>query len=156
MQTPQKWYVATWPPLAWVETLIKAIGQLIGIIALMRAFSGEGFALPGGVRLVQTIVMGILALGLTVGIADRIRYREIVSMIFIIPNNFAHWGIVLSLLAGQTQYLMPFAAIFLLGDLVKLAFIRVNRFTVGEYPQAVIYGLTLVYVVGYAVVLLLG
>ena len=34
MTTPRKWYIATWPPLAWAETLIKVVGQVIGIIAL--------------------------------------------------------------------------------------------------------------------------
>lgn len=152
---PSAWHIASWPPLAWVETGIKAVGQVIGVIALIRAFSGGGFALPEGVRLVQTIVMAILSLGLTVAIADRIRYREIISMIFVIPNSLAHWGIVLALLAGQSQYLVPFAALFLVGDIVKLVFIRVHQFTVGEFPQKVIYGLTSVYVVGYALVLLL-
>lgn len=152
---PSAWHVARWPLLAWVETAIKVVGQVFGIMALISAFSGEGFALPGGVRLVQTIIMAILALGLTVAIADRIRYREIISMIFVIPNNFAHWGIVLALLAGQTQYLAPFAALFLLGDIVKLVFIRVHQFTVGEFQLKVMYGLTSVFVVGYALVLLL-
>ncbi len=155
MTTPRKWYLATWPPLAWAETLIKGVGQVIGIIALVSAFSGAGFAVPSGVRLAQTIVMGILALGLTVGIADRIQYREIISMVFILTNNLAHWGIVLALLAGNDRYLLPFAVIFLVGDLVKVVFIRVHQFTVGELPQKVIYGLVSVYLVGYALVLIL-
>jgi len=43
----------------------------------------------------------------------------------------------------------------LLGDLVKLVFLKVHSFTVRATPKAVLYGLTLIYVVGYLLILLL-
>jgi hypothetical protein len=155
MKSTTRWHVATWPPLAWVETIIKGIGQIIGIWALVSSFSTGDFATPQGIRLVQTILMTVLAWGLSVGILDRIRYREIISMVFILTNNLAHWGIVLSFLFGQNQFLIPFTLFFLIGDLVKIIFIRVNRFTVGNFSQTILYGLTSFYVLGYLVIFFL-
>jgi hypothetical protein len=43
----------------------------------------------------------------------------------------------------------------LAGDLVKLVFLRVHDFAVRDTPKAVLYGLTLVYVVGYLAILVL-
>ena len=43
----------------------------------------------------------------------------------------------------------------LLGDLVKLVFLKVHNFAVRDTPPAVLYGLTLIYVVGYLLILIL-
>jgi hypothetical protein len=43
----------------------------------------------------------------------------------------------------------------LVGDLLKLVFLAVSDFTVRDTPRSVLYGLTLVYVVGYIVILAL-
>jgi len=56
---------------------------------------------------------------------------------------------------GSGWLLSTFAALMLLGDLVKLVFLKVHEFTVRDMPKAVLYGLTLVYVVGYLLILLL-
>jgi hypothetical protein len=60
----RKWYVAKYPALAWVETVIKVIAILIGIVALSAAFGRGSFAMPGGLRLAEFAVMAFLAIGL--------------------------------------------------------------------------------------------
>ena len=151
------WHIASWPPLAWLETVIKAIALIIGISALIAALAGGAWALPGGLRLAQMIVLGILSLGLAAAIADRLRGREIVAMIFVVFNNLGHWGMVVALAAqtGPGAALVAFAALMLAGDLVKLVFLKTSGFTVRDTPRAVLYGLTSFYVTGYALLLLL-
>lgn len=155
--TPTGWHVAKWSQLAWLETILKAGALAIGSAALISALGQGVWALPGGLRLAQMIVLGILALGLLAAIADRLRGREIVAMIFVVFNNLGHWGMLIALAArsGPGAALAAFAALMLAGDLVKLVFLKTSGFTVPNTPRAVLYGLTGVYVAGYALILLL-
>ncbi len=57
--------------------------------------------------------------------------------------------------AGVTAPVALFAALMLLGDLVKILFIRRHSFTVRGYSPALLYGLTSTYILGYAALLLL-
>jgi len=47
----KRWYVASWPPLAWLETGIKLVAIVVGLVALIQALSSGVFALPSGLRL---------------------------------------------------------------------------------------------------------
>jgi hypothetical protein len=154
---PRRWHLGKWPLLAWLETVIKLVAIVIGIIALVGAVSRGTFGLPSGVRLAQFIILAILSLGLVAAIFDRIRDREIVAMVFVLLNNLGHWGMTLSLAAqpGAGALLVAFAGLMLVGDIVKLVFIRVHDFSVREFPRSVLYGLTLFYVVGYVLILVL-
>jgi hypothetical protein len=140
--------------LAWLETIIKLAALLIGIAVGIMALAGDGFVFPSGIQLAQFVILIILSLGLAAAIFDRLADREIVAMIFVIINNAGHWGMVLGLAAGSEQ-LLPFAALMLLGDLVKLWFIRAHNFTVREFAPRVLYILTLFYVGGYTLLILL-
>jgi len=95
--------------------------------------------------------------GLLVAILDRLAEREVVGMIFVILNNLGDWGMMAALASapGPGGGLPIFAGLMLAGDLVKLVFLKVHQFSVRDTPRAVVYGLTLAYVVGYGVILLL-
>jgi hypothetical protein len=155
--TVKRWHVDAWPPLAWLETVIKLIALGIGLVTLIGALSDGDFDLPGGVRLGQLIVLAVLSLGLGVAIADRIIEREIVAMAFVIVNNLGHWGMVIALASadGPGTALVAFCALMLIGDLVKVVFLRVHHYTTRDTPPAVMVGLTLFYAAGYGLILLL-
>lgn len=152
-----KWHIAQWPPLAWIETAIKALALVIGIVALVGALSQGAFAMPAGLRLAQFIVLAFLSLGLVTAIFDRLIEREVVAMIFVVFNNLGHWGMVAALASqpGPGSLLVAFCALMLMGDLVKLIFLKVHDFQVRDTPRAALFGLTSVYIVGYAIVLIL-
>jgi hypothetical protein len=40
-----------------LETVIKLAALVLGVIALVQALSGGKFALPGGLRLVQLVIL---------------------------------------------------------------------------------------------------
>lgn len=155
MNAQKSWHIASWPPLAWLETVIKLIALALGISALFRAISAAGLALPSGLPLIQLIILALLSLGLLAAIFDRLADREIVAMIFVVLNNLGHWGMALALLTAVAAPVALFAALMLLGDLIKLIFIRRHNFTVREVPPTVLYGLTSTYILGYAALLLL-
>jgi len=156
--SPQKsWHMGHWPALAWLETVIKLAALVIGIMATVQALAVSELAFPQGIRLVQFVILVILAVGLLAAIFDRLADREIVAMVFVVINNLGHWGMVLAMTAVSTPTttLPLFAGLMLLGDLVKLWFIRAHQFTVRDYGQKVLVGLTAVYITGYALILLL-
>ena len=151
----KSWHVGQWPALAWLETMIKLAALFIGIITGINTLGGSNFTFPGGWSLVQWIILIILALGLLAAIFDRIADKEIVAMVFVVINNLGHWGMILGILGASAALLPWFAGLMLLGDLVKVVFIRVHKFTVREYGQRVLVGLTAVYITGYTLILLL-
>ncbi len=151
---PHSWHFARWPLLAWLETIIKLAALAVGIAASFSALSAGNIAFPAGLRLVQFVILLILSLGLIAAIFDRIADREIIAMVFVVVNNLGHWGMVLGLAAGSERLLL-FAGLMLVGDLVKLWFIRVHHFTVREFSPRVLYALTLFYVGGYSLLILL-
>lgn len=152
-----RWHVASWPPLAWLETVIKLVALVFAIVTFVSAADGGSVDLPGGAALAQLVVLAILSLGLVAAIGDRWIEREIVAMAFVVVNNLGHWGMVAALLLGATGHAIAlFAALMMAGDLVKLLFIAAHTdFQVRDFPRIVLYALTSVYVVGYALLLVL-
>ena len=157
MASTKSWHVAKWPPLAWLETLIKLVALGIGMGTAVSALANPNFALPTGPRLAQFVLLIILSLGLVAAIFDRLADREIIAMVFVVLNNLGHWDMVLAQSAATDlgNAIWLFAGLMLLGDLVKIWFIKANNFTVRDFPQRTLYILTAVYVVGYAIILLL-
>lgn len=151
------WYVGNWGTLGWIETGLKAVGIVAGILALVNALDAGGFSVPEGARLAQWLIMGALSLLLLVGgTYDRYLEREIIAMIFILFNNLGHWGIVagLSTAEGPGSLLMTFCVFLILGDLVKLRFIATTGFSVRGASRAVMLALPGLFIAGYVAVLL--
>jgi hypothetical protein len=157
MSSPKTWHMAKWHPLAWLETGIKLVGLGIGVGTAVATLTDPTFAFPTGLRLVQFVVLVFLSLGLVAAIFDRLADRELIAMGFVVLNNLGHWGMVLALASAQElgNAVWLFAGLMLLGDLVKLWFIKVANFTVRDFPQRTLYILTGMYVVGYSLILLL-
>ena len=155
MTSQKSWHISHWPPLAWLETIIKLIAIGLGISAMIQAFGAGSIDLPSGLELIQLAILVLLSLGLLVAIFDRFSDREIISMIFVVLNNLGHWGMVVALVTAVGAPLALFAGLMLLGDLVKIAFIRRYSFTVRDYSSSMLYGLTAIYILGYAAILLL-
>jgi hypothetical protein len=152
------WYVAQWSPLAWLETVLKLAALMTAIVTFIDTLTGSTFDFPSGTPLVQFLILVILSLGLIAAIFDRFVEREIIAMGFVIINNVGHWSLVIALafIPRPNSALLIFASLMLLGDLVKVWFLRTSGFSVRNVPPPVMYGLTLFYVAGYALILLLG
>lgn len=156
-RTPKKWYVGPWPTLAWVETILKLIALGAALMAVSKALTVGSFQPPLGKTWVEIIIMVVLSLGLLLAIYDRILEREIIAMAFLILNNLGHWGMTAALLTKPKpdHALLLFSLLMLLGDLIKLVFLKVHDFEVRDTPKAVLYGLTGLYIVGYLTLALL-
>lgn len=155
---PKTWHVSSWSTLAWLETGVKLIGLVAAILALIQALSGGTFTAPTGGRLIQVILLSLLAFGLFVAIGDRYLERETIAMIFVLINNVGHWGMVYALLTlpGPGTLLIIFAALMMIGDLIKIRWITTNQISMRGYPPSVLVGLTGFFVFGYLMILVLA
>lgn len=153
----KSWYVAQWPMLAWIETLIKLAALMIGIIVGIRSLTMWSFQPPTGPSLVAFILLGLLSLGLLAAVYDRVLEREIIAMGFVVLNNLGHWGMTLSLLNSTMpgRALLAFSQLMLAGDLVKIIFLKVHNFQVRDTPKRVMYALTGLYAAGYLIIALI-
>lgn len=153
---PKSWYTARYTVLGWLETGIKLIAIAFGVYALAQALSLGDFSLPAGLRLGQWVVLFVLSLGWVFAIFDRLRMRETISMVFVILNNFGHWGMVIALSTPLTNAPVTlFASLMLLGDIVKLIAFKTGDFSVPDVSKTVLYALTGFFVLGYALLLIL-
>jgi hypothetical protein len=159
------WYVGRWPPLAWLVGAIKGVAIAIGTAANVRARAVGvlwrpemlGVWHPEPVVLAQGIILAILSLGLVIALLDRLRRREVVAIIFLILNNFGHWGMVLALAfkPGPGWRLPALAGLMLVSDLVKLLSLQIHRFAVPGISREVLNRSTAAYAAGYSLILVL-
>ena len=147
-----RWHVGRWPALAWIETAIKLAAAGIAVYGLTQGAPPAGAWRTGAV--IALAVLGLLAGGLVPAIWDRFRNREVVSTIFGILNGVGHWSAFAVLLSARsvTPPLINFAALMLVGDVVKISYIRRTGPAAGGPTSGRLIALTLVYVIGYAAV----
>lgn len=151
------WHIAGWSPLAWLETVIKLFALFLAILTAYRAIGHWSFEWPSGIQLIELIIMFVLSVGLAGAVSDRVQQREIIAMGFVLLNNLGHWGMTYTLatVPGPGSLLSVFALLMLVGDLVKLVFLRLETFSVRDLPRSVLFGLTAFYIAGYAAIIIM-
>lgn len=153
----RRWHRGAWGPLGTAETLVKSAAFLAAYIAFARSL-GHGRATPHGSELAEVILLGIAELGLLGAIADRIMEREITAMVFVVFNNAAHLGLIWALLAVRDaqQAVIVFAGLMLVGELVKIGFLRTTGYTVRSHGTSLVVAIVSAYAGLYAAVLLVA
>lgn len=156
-QESKKWYFGNWQVLGWVESGLKIFAFMFAYLLVYNALSFGNLAIPHGKTLIVWIIQLILSLGLLAAIFDRYKIKEIFAMIFVIFNNLAHWGIVIAIAnpANLSIDLILFYGLMLLGDFVKLIFLKTSGFKIEGVPQIALYGLTGIFIAGYLTNLLI-
>jgi hypothetical protein len=130
------WWLNRWPFLGWLETAVKVMAFIVASHVPLRnsgdfdisarsqspSFYIETFLMFGGASLI------------TLAVLDRIFYREIISMMFVLPNIWAHWTVAAAMYRFgrggiSTRYFRQFCWLMLTGDVVKLMFFTVHDFS---------------------------
>lgn len=155
--TDENWHFENWHLLGWIETIIKSLAIFIGIYAFFLGSKQPGFlsinSLPG----IQLVILLILSVGLLLAIINRYQKKDIISMVFILFNNWGHWGLLYAIYKGiNIKFLYSFVLLMLVGDLVKLVFIKKHSYSEGDISQKYFNYLTWIYVGGYLFIILLG
>ena len=156
----QGWHVAKWGLWGWIETGLKAVGIVAGIIAFLSSSSVSELTIGGHPHLAAVILLALLTL-LTAGVVFiRFTQREIVSVVYSIFNFLGHTGLLISLLhvPEQRRYAIILGVFYALGELSKQRFLAVSGYTEGgaTYGSMVNFsrGLMAIYIVFVILVLL--
>ena len=152
------WYVAPMSMLEKLETGLKVIAILIALVTFVATFQAEGLVRPAGLAGTQTRILMWMAIALAVAILDRLQQRELVSLVFVVFNDLAHWAMYLSLMSGLSSGLpiLFYAGFMMVGDIVKLFFFATSGYKVRGLPRGVIVAGVGLFVVGYGAILYLG
>lgn len=150
----KNWHVQNWHLLGWIETVVKTGAIIIGIYAFLQAIKSDIFLSWSELPKIQLIILILLSLGILLAIYDRYQKKDIVSMIFVLFNNWGHWGLVYAIFKGVNLiYLFYFALFMLIGDLVKIVFLKKYNYSERDLaPKKFIY-LTSIYIIGYLLII---
>lgn len=133
--TPKGWHFANYGTLGWIETGIKAIGMLLGFAAF-AATSGDMPLIIGGNPRFGAVIMVVALLALCLAaLAARLQLKDIFALVYAIVNLIAHLALLVALLRAPTQTTLPLllGIAFLLGDAVKLYWLRVSGYLEGGF-----------------------
>jgi hypothetical protein len=154
---PSSWYFYNWTFLGWLETGIKAVALIIGMWAFYLSHVSQIWMIPSRLQLVQWIVLGLLSLGIFIAIYNRWQNKEIVSMIFVLFSNLGHWGMFLALTRNTGWAILPlFALLMMLGDSIKVIFLKQQHYTEKNIHPNIFIKVTLMFVLGYGLIGLLS
>jgi hypothetical protein len=154
---PSSWYFYNWTFLGWLETGIKAVALIIGMWVFYLSRVSQIWMIPSRLQLVQWIVLGVLSLGIFAAIYNRWQNKEIVSMIFVLFNNLGHWGMFLALTRNTGWEILPiFAFLMMLGDSIKVIFLKQQHYTEKNISPNIFIKLTLIFVLSYSFIGLLS
>lgn len=162
--SPRGWWLNRWPLLGWMETFVKiAAWCFVPYVTLdnqnanmanvdVRHMS-PSFA-------VETLIMLIASALLAAAIIDRLIYRELISIMFVFPNNWAHWTVTMAMLRHgrsgvSSRYLRIFCFLMFAGDIIKLLFFTFHDFSLLSVARYVLYALVAVFALMYGTILAL-
>ncbi len=153
----KNWHFENWHLLGWIETVIKILAIFIGIYSFFLGIKQPEFLNINNLPFIPLVIFLILSLGLLLAIFNRYQKKDIISMVFILFNNWGHWGLLYAIYKGiNVKFLYSFVLLMLAGDLVKLVFIKKHNYSERDIPTKYINYLTWIYVGGYLFIILLG
>jgi hypothetical protein len=132
------WWVNRWPLLGWLETVVKLFAFAVAAHVPLRnpaPYSPPRSPLDRASFYCETVLMFGAAVLLSLAIFDRLLlYREVISMVFVFPNMWAHWNIFFAMYrCGRdgisVGHFRIFCLLMLAGDVVKLVFFAVHDFS---------------------------
>jgi len=151
-----RWHAERWPPLSWAETALKLAAFGVAYTTLVSSVGRPAApAVEWTWRLAsQVAILGVLSIGLLLVVWDRWRRREVISMVFVLLNVPAHWGLFAAVLRTPTAQsgLLLFVWIMLAGDVVKSLSFYVSPLPVRDLSPAAGTALTGIYIAAYAAI----
>ena len=127
----QGWHTAQWGTWGWLETIAKCVALVAGFIAFFNPFHPSTFMIGGNPNLAALILLVLLTLASIAQLAIRFRQQETISMIFAVINFLGHVAVLIAVAQVPHHRLWPvlFGAFYVVGQLVKVQFLRVTGYT---------------------------
>jgi hypothetical protein len=152
-QSTKGWHVGSWGFWGWLETAVKGVGIITGLVAFTMASPSNPMQLTGVPNLIAIGILGLLTLTLALVVFVRISQREIISLIFSIANALGHAGLLFYLVRTPDGNVLPliFGLAFIAGETIKQRFLTITGYTENgaQTPQMLLLvrGLTVMYLI---------
>lgn len=129
----QGWHTAEWGTWGWLETILKLIGAFAGVVAFVNSDSSAPLRIGDNPHLIALALFALLALGALAQVGIRFVQRETISFGFAILNLLGHAALLVAILRVPPDITMTtiFGAFYVLGQIVKLQFLRATGYTEG-------------------------
>jgi hypothetical protein len=129
----QGWHTAQWGTWGWLETIAKCIALVAAFIAVLSPFPASIFLLLGNPNLVALIVLILLTLASIAQLTIRLKQQETISTIFAVLNLLGHVVLLIAVALVPHHRLWPvlFGVFYVVGQLVKIQFLRITGYTEG-------------------------
>ena len=134
----QGWHTAQWGTWGWLETIAKCIALVAGFIALLSPFAGSSFMLIGNPNLAALIILALLTLASIAQLVIRLGQRETISLGFAVLNLLGHLALLIAVAQVPHHRIWPilFGAFYVVGQLIKVQFLRTSGYTEGGSDTA--------------------
>lgn len=154
---PQGWHTSEWGAWGWLETILKLVALAAGVIAFFQSNAANPLVIGDNPHLAALILLGLETLGAVVQLGIRYVQREVVSFVFAILNLLGHLGLLVALLRVPTDLTLfiIFGVFYVLGQLVKIQFLRTSGYTEGGASSRGMIMVSLVMAASYAVFVVL-
>lgn len=145
------WHIANWGPWGWAETIVKLAGIAVALAAALE----EGAAATPATHRVPYWILLAVAVGYVGTVINRLIDRELIAIGFVLLVLLGHWSMAYAMgrPGWPTSSVRTFAALMLVGDLIKIGYFVTTRTRVRTMPWTIPTALTGALVVAYAVTL---
>ena len=133
MQQSQGWHTSSWGTWGIIETILKLVGVGAGFLAFINTDGSAPLHIGDSPHLAAVILLALLTLGAVYQLVVRFGQKETISFGFAVLNLIGHLALLLALLRAPeaTGLAVVFGAMYLLGQVVKLQFLRETGYTEG-------------------------
>lgn len=144
MQANQGWHTAQWGTLGWVETILKLIGIGAGVLAFVNSDAAAALRIGDNPHLAAVILLGALTLGAAFQLFVRFGQKETISLSFAVLNLLGHLALLVALLRAPSDMTLAviFGVMVVLGQVVKLQFLRSTGYTEGGATTGAMMGIS--------------
>eukprot|EP01108_Squamamoeba_japonica_P008395 TRINITY_DN7466_c0_g1_i1.p2 TRINITY_DN7466_c0_g1~~TRINITY_DN7466_c0_g1_i1.p2 ORF type:complete len:180 (-),score=63.33 TRINITY_DN7466_c0_g1_i1:74-613(-) len=129
LHSEKDWRCAKYGPLGLIETILKVGGMLV-MLASIGLYDPQINRLEviSWSKTALVVVTGVIAFIHILLIPQRLLEREVCAIAFMIASALAHIiaPIIQLTAADPSQYIFCFALLMLFGDIVKLAFLKIE------------------------------
>jgi hypothetical protein len=133
-------HIGKWGFWGWLETAVKSMGILAGLIAFFNTSNVAELTIGGNPELGAIAILALFTLVAFAVIFLRIGQKEIISIVFWIGNFIGHTAMLIALLRvpQDTTLGIVFGIAYMCGEFVKQRWLYVTGYTEsGQSTQAI-------------------
>ncbi len=127
------WHNEAWGTWGYIETILKLVGIVAGVIAFTQTSGTNGLVIGGNPHLAAVALLALMTLGMIFTLFIRYTQKESLSFAFAVVNVVGHLALLIALLRVPSSMTLAvlFGLMFVLGSAAKIRFLGLSGYTEG-------------------------